>query len=83
MSFKNAQQVCRAHTHLQVSVWCDLLPDQLWQAPGLLLPVRVGGCCRHHRRSEYQDSNLRLAFTALAPSRSGRYSEVGDGSWTG
>ena len=34
---------------------------------------------RHHRRSEYQDSNLRLVFTALAPSQSGRYSKGGGG----
>nr|DAL10458.1 MAG TPA_asm: hypothetical protein [Caudoviricetes sp.] len=48
------------------------------------MPVQVGGLLyRHYRRLEYQDSNLRLAFTALAPSRSGRYSEMGDGSWTG
>lgn len=38
--------------------------------------ISFGGLLyRHHRRSEHQDSNLQLVFTALAPSRSGRYSK--------
>nr|DAN14941.1 MAG TPA: hypothetical protein [Caudoviricetes sp.] len=42
-SKRKCARINRTHTHLQVSVWCDLLPDQLWQAPELLLPVQVGG----------------------------------------
>lgn len=67
-------RICRSQSCVTC---CQISSDKL---PGYFCLSGQAGCCRHHRQSEYQDSNLRLAFTALAPSRPGRYSEVGDGS---